>query len=130
MALEQEALVSPAESNKNPVLAVRGKYAHVPFAAGAQHRSHDKGRAGQSQVTVCRPARGRAALVHERQPVRVGKRQLLIKELLYQPGGLRQFTRIEWPNREGRQLQDEVQELHRAVLIVPAQEPAVALRDH
>ena len=35
MALEQEALVSPAESNKNMVLAVRGKYAHVPTSSDA-----------------------------------------------------------------------------------------------
>jgi hypothetical protein len=42
MALEQEALVSPAESNKNLVLAVRGKYAHVPTSSDAfMARKHE-----------------------------------------------------------------------------------------
>ena len=42
MALEQEALVWPAESNKNLVLAVRGKYAHVPTRSDAfMARKHE-----------------------------------------------------------------------------------------
>jgi hypothetical protein len=42
MALEQEALVSPAESNKNLILAVRGKYAHVPTSSDAfMTRKHE-----------------------------------------------------------------------------------------
>jgi hypothetical protein len=42
MALEQEALVSPAESNQNLVLAVRGKYAHVPTSSDAfMARKHE-----------------------------------------------------------------------------------------
>ena len=42
MVLEQEALVSPVEPNKHLILAVRGKYAHVPTSSDAfMARKHE-----------------------------------------------------------------------------------------
>ncbi|MGA2771152.1 MAG: hypothetical protein ABSG26_10090 [Bryobacteraceae bacterium] len=35
MALEQETLVSPVQPNLDLILAVRGKYAHVPTSSDA-----------------------------------------------------------------------------------------------
>ena len=43
IALKQEALVSPVQPNKDLVLAVRGKYAHVPTSSHAfMARKHEE----------------------------------------------------------------------------------------
>jgi hypothetical protein len=42
IAIEQEALVSPVEPNLDLILAVRGKYAHVPTSSDAfMARKHE-----------------------------------------------------------------------------------------
>jgi hypothetical protein len=42
MALEQETLVSPVQPNLDLILAVRGKYAHVPTSSDAfMARKHE-----------------------------------------------------------------------------------------
>jgi hypothetical protein len=43
IVLEQEALVAPVQSNKNLILAVRGKYARVPTSSDAfMARKHEE----------------------------------------------------------------------------------------
>ena len=59
----------------------------------------------------------------------VGQGELLIGELLDHHSSLKEFAGVERVDRERGQVRDECQELDRAVVMIPAQKPAVTFGD-
>src|ERR1019366_8235105 len=79
--------------------------------------------AGQTHVTIRRPAGGDSPFPHDRQTVGVRESQFLVPVFLDQLRRLDEFIGIESSDGEAGQHIEEAQELDRAVLVVTAQKP-------
>jgi hypothetical protein len=81
-------------------------------------------------MAIRRPAGSDSSLFYDHQAMRVGQRQGLIAELFGHPTGINHFVGSKRQYRESRQLFDKPQKLDGSPLIVPAEKPTMAFRDH
>src|SRR5258708_5646054 len=85
----------------------------------------NKGNACQSEVEIRRPTGSYSVYAHQKQPERIGKRQVLIGEFAQELGGtglLVEAGRDVW---KGRHLFDHGEKMERSRSVVPPQKPSV-----